>query len=106
MQWKQLKEKKEVHAEAQKLAEDRVLDAIVGNKASVATKESFRKRLRDGDLDDNEIEIAVTESVGGMPSFEIPGMPGANVGMINISDMLGKSMGQKPKEKMTVKRIS
>ena len=99
-----VKKRKEVHAKAQKLAEDRVLDAIVGNKASVATRESFRKRLRDGDLDDNEIEIAVTESGGGMPSFEIPGMPGANVGMINISDMLGKSMGQKPKKKkMSVK---
>ena len=94
-----VKKRKEVHAKAQKLAEDRVLDSIVGNKASVATRESFRKRLRDGDLDDNEIEIAVTESGGGMPSFEIPGMPGANVGMINISDMLGKSMGQKPKKK-------
>jgi ATP-dependent HslUV protease ATP-binding subunit HslU len=99
-----VKKRKEVHAKAQKLAEDRVLDAIVGNKASVATRESFRKRLRDGDLDDNEIEIAVTESGGGMPSFEIPGMPGANVGMINISDMLGKSMGQKSKKKkMSVK---
>ncbi len=99
-----VKKRKEVHAKAQKLAEDRVLDAIVGNKASVATRESFRKRLRDGDLDDNEIEIAVTESGGGMPSFEIPGMPGANVGMINISDMLGKSMSQKAKKKkMSVK---
>ena len=98
-----VKKRKEVHAQAQKLAEDRVLDAIVGNKASVATRESFRKRLRDGDLDDNEIEIAVSES-NQMPSFEIPGMPGANVGMINISDMLGKSMGQKPKKKkMSVK---
>ena len=93
-----VKKRKEVHAQAQKLAEDRVLDALVGNKASVATRESFRKRLRDGDLDDNEIEIAVSES-NQMPSFEIPGMPGANVGMINISDMLGKSMGQKPKKK-------
>ncbi len=99
-----VKKRKEVHTKAQKLAEDRVLDAIVGSKASVATRESFRKRLRDGDLDDNEIEIAVTESGGGMPSFEIPGMPGANVGMINISDMLGKSMGQKAKKKkMSVK---
>ncbi len=98
-----VKKRKEVHAQAQKLAEERVLDALVGNKASVATRESFRKRLRDGDLDDNEIEIAVSES-NQMPSFEIPGMPGANVGMINISDMLGKSMGQKPKKKkMTVK---
>jgi ATP-dependent HslUV protease ATP-binding subunit HslU len=98
-----VKKRKEVHAQAQKLAEDRVLDALVGNKASVATRESFRKRLRDGDLDDNEIEIAVSES-NQMPSFEIPGMPGSNVGMINISDMLGKSMGQKPKKKkMSVK---
>ena len=98
-----VKKRKEVHAQAQKLAEDRVLDALVGNKASVATRESFRKRLRDGDLDDNEIEIAISES-NQMPSFEIPGMPGANVGMINISDMLGKSMGQKPKKKkLTVK---
>ncbi len=98
-----VKKRKEVHAQAQKFAEDRVLDALVGNKASVATRESFRKRLRDGDLDDNEIEVAVSES-NQMPSFEIPGMPGANVGMINISDMLGKSMGQKPKKKkMTVK---
>ncbi len=98
-----VKKRKEVHAQAQKLAEDRVLDALVGNKASVATRESFRKRLRDGDLDDNEIEIAVSDS-NQMPSFEIPGMPGANVGMINISDMLGKSIGQKPKKKkMSVK---
>ncbi len=98
-----VKKRKEVYAQAQKLAEERVLDALVGNKASVATRESFRKRLRDGDLDDNEIEIAVAES-NQMPSFEIPGMPGANVGMINISDVLGKSMGQKPKKKkMSVK---
>ena len=98
-----VKKRKEVHAQAQKLAEERVLDALVGNKASVATRESFRKRLRDGDLDDNEIEIAIAET-NQMPSFEIPGMPGANVGMINISDVLGKSMGQKPKKKkMSVK---
>ena len=95
-----VKKRKEVHAKAQKLAEERVLDALVGNKASVATRESFRKRLRDGD---NEIEIATNES-NNMPSFEIPGMPGANVGMINIGDILGKSMGGKAKKKkMTVK---
>ena len=98
-----VKKRKEVHAKAQKLAEERVLDALVGNKASVATRESFRKRLRNGDLDDNEIEVPVNES-GNMPSFEIPGMPGANIGMINIGDMLGKSIGNKAKKKkMTVK---
>ena len=98
-----VKKRKEVHAQAQKQAEEKVLDTIVGNKASVATRESFRKRLRNGDLDDNEIEIAVSEA-NNMPSFEIPGMPGANVGMINIGEMLGKNMGNKPKKKkMTVK---
>ncbi len=98
-----IKKRKELHVKAQKLAEERVLDALVGEKASVATRESFRKRLGNGDLDDNEIEIVTNES-NQMPSFEIPGMPGANIGMINISDMLGKSMGNKVKtKKMTVK---
>ena len=98
-----VKKRKEVHAKAQKLAEERVLDALVGNKASVATKESFRKRLRNGDLDNNEINIDINETAQ-MPQFEIPGMPGANVGMINISEMLGKSMGGKSKKKkMSVK---
>tara|TARA_Y100000590_G_scaffold267895_1_gene300830 strand:- start:1964 stop:3337 length:1374 start_codon:yes stop_codon:yes gene_type:complete len=94
--------KKEVYAKAQQAAEERVLNALVGNKASVATRESFRKRLRNGDLDNNEIDIEVSES-SSMPSFEIPGMPGANVGMINLSEMLGKSGKKSKKKKMTVK---
>ncbi|WP_440931608.1 ATP-dependent protease ATPase subunit HslU [Candidatus Pelagibacter sp.] len=100
-----VKKRKEVKAKAQKMAEEKVLDALVGKKASPATRESFRQRLRNGDLDDNEIEIAVSDVSGGNgTSFEIPGMPGANIGMINISDMLGKSMGPKEKKKkMTVK---
>ncbi len=99
------KKRKEVNAKAQLLAEDKVLDALVGNKASVATRESFRKRLRNGDLDHNQIEIEVLDSTNSMPSFEIPGMPGANVGMVNIGEILGKSMGNKKgkKKKMTVK---
>ena len=99
------KKEKEVNAKAQLLAEDKVLDALVGNKASVATRESFRKRLRNGDLDNNQIEIEVMDTSSSMPSFEIPGMPGANVGMVNIGDILGKSMGNKKgkKKKMTVK---
>ena len=99
-----VKKRKEVFAQAQKLAEEKVLDALVGKKASLATRESFRKRLRNGDLDDNEIEIAVSDVGGNNTSFEIPGMPGANVGMINIGEMLGKSMGTKEKKKkMSVK---
>ena len=99
------KRRKEVKAKAELKAEDKVLDALVGNKASVATKESFRKRLRNGDLDDNEIEIEVQDKFSGLQSFEIPGMPGGNVGMVNLGDILGKSMGNKKgkKKKMTVK---
>ena len=99
------KKRKEVKAKAELKAEDKVLDALVGSKASVATKESFRKRLRSGDLDDNEIEIEVQDKNSGMQSFEIPGMPGGNVGMVNLGDILGKSMGNKKgkKKKMTVK---
>ena len=94
--------RKEVHAKAQLAAEERVLDALVGNKASIATRESFRKRLRNGDLDNNKIEIEVDDTTS-MPSFEIPGMPGANIGMVNISEMLGKSSKKNKKKKMTVK---
>ena len=99
------KKRKEVKAKAELKAEDKVLDALVGSKASVATKESFRKRLRNGDLDENEIEIEVQDKNSGLQSFEIPGMPGGNVGMVNIGDILGKSMGNKrgKKKKMTVK---
>ncbi|MFL2887789.1 MAG: HslU--HslV peptidase ATPase subunit [Pelagibacterales bacterium MED-G40] len=99
------KKRKEVNAKAQLAAEEKVLDALVGNKASVATRESFRKRLRNGDLDNNEIEIEVNQGASNMQSFEIPGMPGANVGMVNIGEILGKSMGNKKgkKKKMNVK---
>jgi len=94
--------RKGVNSKAKQAAEERVLNALVGNKASVATRESFRKRLRSGDLDNNEIEIEINEA-SNMPSFEIPGMPGANVGMINISEMLGKNIKKGKKKKMTVK---
>ena len=99
------KKRKEVKAKAELKAEEKVLDALVGNKASVATRESFKKRLRSGDLDDNEIEIEVQNTSTGLQSFEIPGMPGGNVGMVNLGDILGKSMGNKKgkKKKMTVK---
>ena len=99
------RKRKEVKAKAELKAEEKVLDALVGNKASVATRESFRKRLRSGDLDTNEIEIEVQDTSSGIQSFEIPGMPGGNVGMVNLGDILGKSMGGKKgkKKKMTVK---
>ena len=99
------RKRKEVKAKAELKAEEKVLDALVGNKASVATRESFRKRLRNGDLDSNEIEIEVQDNTSGIQSFEIPGMPGGNVGMVNLGDILGKSMGGKKgkKKKMSVK---
>ena len=74
-----VKKRKEVKAKAELKAEEKVLDALVGNKASVATRESFRKRLRNGDLDNNEIEIEVQDKTSGLQNFEIPGMPGGNV---------------------------
>ena len=99
------KKRKEVKAKAELKAEEKVLDALVGNKASVATRESFRKRLRNGDLDNNEIEIEVQGTAAALQSFEIPGMPGGNVGMVNLGDILGKSMVNKrgKTKKMTVK---
>jgi ATP-dependent HslUV protease ATP-binding subunit HslU len=96
------KKRKEVEAKSQLASEERVLDALVGNNATPATRESFRKRLRAGDLDNTIIEISVQENPS-MPSFEIPGMQGG-VGMISIGDILSKGMGaKKKKKKMTVK---
>jgi len=89
--------RKEVRTKAEKNAEERVLDALVGPGAGSATRESFRKRLRDGELNDKEIEIQVAESGAGLPMFEIPGQPGASIGAINIGDMLGKAFGQRTK---------
>jgi ATP-dependent HslUV protease ATP-binding subunit HslU len=93
--------RKTVKAKAEVTAEDRVIDALVGQSASDSTRESFRKKLRDGDLNDREIEIDVKEQAKGMPSFDIPGMPGASIGMMNLGDMLGMG-AQTKRKKMTV----
>ena len=86
--------RKEVAAKAEMNAEERVIDALVGKTASGDTRQKFRKMLRAGELDDKEVEIEVSESgSGGMPTFDIPGMPGAQMGMINLNDMLGKAFG-------------
>jgi len=100
------KKRKEVSAKAELAAEERVLTALVGPASSPATRESFRKRLREGELNDKEIEIEVRDSGGGMPSFEIPGMPGASVGVMNISEMLGKAFGNKTKTRRVTVRDS
>ncbi len=89
--------RKEVRTKAEKNAEERVLDALVGPGSSPATREFFRKRLRGGELDDKEIEIQVAETTSGLPMFDIPGQPGASIGAINIGDMLGKAFGQRSK---------
>jgi ATP-dependent HslUV protease ATP-binding subunit HslU len=88
-----------VKAKAEKGAEERVLEALVGPTASPATREAFRKRLRTGEMNDKEIEIQVSDSASGMPMFEVPGMPGASMGAINISDMLGKAFGGRTKSR-------
>jgi ATP-dependent HslUV protease ATP-binding subunit HslU len=90
------RKRKDVSARAHLAAEERVLDALVGAQASAATKEAFRKRLRAGELDDKEIEIEM-QAGGGMPLFEIPGMPGAQMGAISIGDIFGKLGGGRTK---------
>ena len=99
------KKRKDVDARAHLAAEERVVDALVGASASAATRESFRKKLRSGELDDKEIEIEVQQG-GGMPMFEIPGMPGAQMGAISIGDIFGKLGGQKKTRRVTVKEFA
>ena len=97
------RKRKDVQARAELAAEERVLDALVGPSSGPGTRESFRKKLRAGELNDKEIEIEVQSGGGGMPMFEIPGMPGAQMGAINIGDIFGKLGGGRTKtRKVTV----
>lgn len=91
------RKRKDVQVRAEQAAEGRVVDALVGPNASASTKEAFRKKLRAGELNDKEIEIEVQAAGGGMPMFEIPGMPGAQMGAINIGDIFGKMGGSRTK---------
>ena len=92
--------RKQVQAKAEARAEERVLDALVGENASKETRETFRRKLRNNELNDREIEVTVSDGAGmGMPTFDIPGMPGAQMGMLNLGDMLGKAFGQQQKPK-------
>lgn len=95
--------REQVKAKAHLAAEERVLDALVGGTASPATRDSFRKKLRDGSLDEKEIEIEVadTAGAGGMGGMDIPGMPGGSVGVLNLNDLMGKAFGAKTKKRKT-----
>jgi ATP-dependent HslUV protease ATP-binding subunit HslU len=97
------KKRKDVQARAHLAAEERVVSALVGENASPSTKETFRKKLRAGEMDDKEIEIELQQSGGGMPMFEIPGMPGAQMGAISIGDIFGKMGGRSKTRRLTVK---
>jgi ATP-dependent HslUV protease ATP-binding subunit HslU len=97
------RKRKDVRARADVAAEERVLDALVGPSSSAATRDSFRRKLRAGELNDKEIEIETQAGGGGMPTFEIPGMPGAQIGAISIGDIFGKLGGGRTKtRRMTV----
>ena len=100
--------RKSVQAQAEKLAEDRILDVMVGDNASETTRDAFRSKLRADELNDKEIEVQVQDTGGAnMPSFDIPGMPGAQMGMINLGDMFGKAMGGRTKpRRLTVKQAT
>ena len=87
------KRREAVQAKAELAAEERVLDALVGDTSSQSTRDTFRKKLRDGELADKEIELDLNDAGGGLPTFEVPGVPGAQMGMINLNDMLGKALG-------------
>lgn len=100
------RKREQVKAKAHLAAEERVLLALVGSNASPATRQSFTKKLREGELDDKEIEIDVADTSSPFGGFEIPGMPGANVGMIDLGDMLSKSMGGKTKKRKVLVRDS
>ena len=90
-----------VKAKAQLAAENRVLDALVGPGASQTTREAFRKKLRNDELNDKEIEIEMQAGSSGMPMFEMPGMPGASMGAISLGDMFGKAFGGRTKSRRT-----
>src|SRR4051812_10245457 len=96
--------RKQVQAKAHLAAEERVLDALVGATSSAATRDSFRRKLRANELDDKEIEVEIQAGNQGMPMFEIPGMPGASVGAINLGDMFGKAFGGRSKTRRTTVR--
>ncbi|MCC8980488.1 ATP-dependent protease ATPase subunit HslU [Bradyrhizobium acaciae] len=96
------RKRKDVQARAQLAAEERVLDALVGPGSSPATRESFRKKLRAGELNDKEIEVETQSSGSGMPMFEIPGMPGAQMGAISLGDIFGKMGGRSKTRRLTV----
>jgi ATP-dependent HslUV protease ATP-binding subunit HslU len=100
------KKRKDVQVRAHAAAEDRVVDALVGPTASTSTKETFRKKLRAGELDDKEIEIEMQASGSGMPMFEIPGLPGAQMGAISIGDIFGKLGGGRTKTRRVVVKDS
>ena len=88
----------EVRAQAERAAEDRILDALVGAGAQATTRDAFRTRVRKGELDDKEIDLALAETASPLPGLDLPGMaPGGNVGMINLSEMLGKMGGPRTK---------
>src|SRR3974390_3278678 len=96
------RKRKDVQARADKAAEESVLDALVGPGAGPGTRESFRKKLRAGELNDKEIEIELQSGTSGLPMFEIPGMPGAQMGAISIGDIFGKLGGRTKTRRLTV----
>ena len=89
--------RKDVEAQAEARAEERILDALVGSNSSGGTRESFRRMLRAGEIDDKEIELELREGSAGMPMMEIPGMPGAQMGMLDLGSLFGKAMGSRTK---------
>jgi ATP-dependent HslUV protease ATP-binding subunit HslU len=95
--------RKLVDEQAREAAEKRLLDSLVGEEAQASTRETFRRKLRDGELDDRDIDIELQDAGSGMPMMDIPGA-GGSMGMVNLSDLLGKAMGGRTKRVRTTVR--
>ena len=93
------RKRKDIEAKAELAAEERMLDALVGASSSAATRDAFRRKLRAGELDDKEVEVELPQGGGGMPMFELPNLPGASVGAINLGDIFGKGFGPRTRPK-------
>ena len=94
--------RRKVQAKAELHAEERVIDALVGDGASASTRNSFRTRLRNGEFDEKEIELEVVDQGGGMPQIDLPGMQGGSMSMINLQDLFGKAFTKTKKRKILV----
>ena len=99
IQMQREKARLEVQERAKSIVEEKILDALVGVSATPDTRQTFRRKLSTGELDEKQIDIEVRDNANALPTFEVPGMPGAQMGMVNLNDVFGKVLAQKTKNR-------